>query len=188
MAASPAARRPAERPLGIVAASWGAAGLVALLAYAIQRLAGVVAQGLEHSWAWPHVAVAVVNALFMAWSEGYRGFQQAFSPRSAARVKWLAQHASPGQALLAPLFVMGYFGATRRRMAGVYLLTGFVVVAIVVIHYLPQPWRAALDVGVVIGLAWGLVSFLVALWRTLSAERFLVSPEVDEPSRRAASA
>ena len=175
-------RRMTQRELGIVAASWGAAGLAALLAYAIYRLAGVVAQGLEQAWAWQHVAVAFVNAVFMAWSEGYRGFQQSFSPRSAARVKWLAQHASPGQALLAPLFVMGYFCATRRRMAGVYLLTGFIVVAIVAIHYLPQPWRAALDVGVVIGLAWGLASFVAALRRTLSADGFPVSPEVREPN------
>ena len=175
---SPLAGKPAA--LGIVAAIWGAAGLVALLGFAIFRLAGVVSQGLEHAWGWQHIAVAAANAAFMAWSEGYRGFQQSFSPRTAARVKWLAQHASAVQALLAPLFVMGYFGTTRRRMIGAYLLTGFILLAIVAIQWLAQPWRAALDVGVVVGLAWGLASFAAALWRTLTTAGFAVSPEVAE--------
>ena len=169
--------------LGIVAACWGAAGLVALLGYAIFRLTGVVVDGLEETWRWHHIAVAGANAAFMAWSEGYRGFQLRFSPRSAARVKWLAQHASAAQALLAPLFVMGYFGTTRRRMIGVYLLTGFILVAIVAIHSLAQPWRAALDVGVVVGLAWGLASFVVALWRALTTAGFAVSAEVSDAPR-----
>ena len=175
---SPPARKPST--LGIVAAIWGTVGVVALLGYAIIRLAGVVAQGLEHSWGWQHMAVAAANVAFMAWSEGYRGFQQSFSPRSAARVKWLAQHASAVQALLAPLFVMSYFGATQRRMIGVYLLTSFILVAIVVIQWLAQPWRAVLDMGVVAGLAWGLASFVAALWRTLTTAGFVVSPEVAE--------
>ena len=152
----------------MAAAIWGAMGLVALLGYAIVRLASVVAEGMGHHWGWQHIAVAAGNTAFMAWSEGYRGFQLRFSPRSAARVKWLAQHANAMQTLLAPLFVMGYFGTTRRRMIGVYLLTGFILAAIAVIHGLAQPWRAALDIGVVVGLAWGLVTFLAALRRTLN--------------------
>ena len=142
---------PQSSAYRMAAAIWGAMGLVALLGYAIVRLASVVADGMGHHWGWQHIAVAAGNTVFMAWSEGYRGFQLRFSPRSAARVKWLAQHANAMQTLLAPLFVMGYFGTTRRRMIGVYLLTGFILAAIAVIHGLAQPWRAALDIGVVVG-------------------------------------
>ena len=173
---------PQSSAYRMAAAIWGAMGLVALLGYAIVRLASVVAEGMGHHWGWQHIAVAAGNTAFMAWSEGYRGFQLRFSPRSAARVKWLAQHANAMQTLLAPLFVMGYFGATRRRMIGVYLLTGFILAAIAVIHGLAQPWRAALDIGVVVGLAWGLVTFLAALRRTLNTAGFVVSPEVAEDS------
>lgn len=164
--------------VGVVAACWATVGLCGLLLFAIVRLAMVVAEGAEFSWDWRHWAVAAANAAFMAWSEGYRGFQLKFSPRSAARVKWLVHNASGLSTLLAPVFAMGYFNATRRRMVGVYGLTVFVVGAIVVVHALPQPWRAALDIGVVIGLAWGVASFLWSLKRTFATPGFPVSPEL----------
>lgn len=164
--------------VGLVAACWATVGLCGLLLFAIVRLSMVVAEGAEVSWDWRHWAVAAVNAAFMAWSEGYRGFQLRFSPRSAARVKWLRHHASGLSTVLAPVFAMGYFNATPRRLAGVYGLTVFVVGAIVLVHTLPQPWRAALDIGVVIGLAWGVASFLWSLKRTFSTPGFAVSPEL----------
>lgn len=177
---SAGASEPPPRILGAFAAVWGAGGLLALLLYSIARLSGIVVAGLAYPWEWHHLAVAVANAAFMAYSEGYRGFQLGFSPRSAARAKWLAHHASPLTAALAPLFVMGYFGATRRRMIGIYALTAFIVVAIVLIHSLPQPWRAALDIGVVLGLAWGAATFVSALRRTFREPGYPASPEVPE--------
>ena len=165
--------------LGFIAAAWGAAGLIVLLAFAVARLSGVVVVGLESAWGWHHIAVAALNAVFMAWSEGYRGFQQRFSPRCAARVKWLLDHPSPLTAALAPLFVMGYFAAPRRLMIGVYALTAGIAVAIVIVHSLPQPWRAALDIGVVIGLCWGVASFAWSLWRVLTTQDQPVSPQVE---------
>lgn len=169
---------PPVARLGVVAACWAVFGLCGLLLFAIVRLSMVVAEGADVPWDWRHWAVAAANAAFMAWSEGYRGFQLRFSPRSAARVKWLLHHASGLSTVLAPVFAMGYFNATPRRMVGVYGLTVFVVGAIVVVHALPQPWRAALDIGVIIGLAWGVASFLWSLKRTFAAPGFPVSPEL----------
>lgn len=179
MAISKPRRRGARATVwGLAAASWGAAGLVALLAYAIARLLGVIAAGWAVPWEWPHWSVAGVNAVFMAWSEGYRGFQLRFSPRCAARVKWLARNPAPLCGLLAPLFVMGFFGAPRGRVVATFVLTIAIVVAIVVVHALPHPWRAALDIGVVIGLAWGLATFGWWLWRVFAVPGYPVSPEV----------
>ena len=161
-----------------MAATWAAAGLIGLLAFAMVRLSWVVAAGLEATWDWRHWAAALANAVFMAWSEGYRGFQLRFSPRSAARVKWLAHHPSPLRTVLAPLFAMGYFDATPRRLVGVYALTAFVVAAIVAVHALPQPWRGALDIGVIIGLGWGAASFAWSLRQAFAAPGFPVSPEL----------
>ena len=161
--------RPSPSVLGVFAASWGAAGLIALLTFAVVRLSGVVWAGLEVPWQWHHMVVAAANTVFMAWSEGYRGFQRGFSPRCAARVKWLLEHSSLLQALLAPLFVMGYFGATRQRKIVVYGLTVGILAAILIIHALAQPWRAALDIGVVVGLTWGIVSFVWSLSAALRA-------------------
>ena len=166
--------------LGVVAACWATVGLCGLLLFAMVRLSMVVAEGAGLSWEWRHWAVAAANAAFMAWSEGYRGFQLKFSPRSAARVKWLVHRASVLSTIFAPIFAMGYFNATPRRLASVYGLTVFVVGAIVVVHALPQPWRAALDIGVVIGLGWGVASFLWSLKRTFATPGFPVSPELAE--------
>lgn len=156
--------------IGLVGAAWGLAGLTGLLVFAVYRLAGVVVAGLEWPWGWHHVAVAGVNAVFMAWSEGWRGFQQSFSPRVARRLRWLRNHPSTVRVAFAPLFAMGYFGATRARLIGIYALTGGIVVLIVVVHLLPQPWRAVLDIGVVIGLTWGVFSILACTWRVFNGE------------------
>ena len=64
--------------------------------------------------------------------------------------------------------------APRRRLA----LTAAIVVAIVVIHALAQPLRAALDIGVVLGLTWGLASFLISLKRAFAAPGYPTSPQV----------
>ena len=164
--------------LGGLAAAWGALGLLVVLGYAVARVGGVAVDGLDHPWRWEHIAVAIANTVFMAWSEGYRGFQKSFSPRCAARAKWLRAHPGTLRALLAPLFVMGYFGTTKRRLAGVYGLTAGIVVAIVIIHALPHPWRAALDIGVVVGLVWGMASFVWELARALRQPDYPVSPEL----------
>ena len=149
--------------LGRLAAAWGALGLLALLGYAIWRVGGVALAGLEHPWRAEHVALAAANVVFMAWSEGYRGFQKSFSPRCAARTRWLREEPTALRTVLAPLFVMGYFAAPKRRLVAVYGLTIGIVAAVLAIHALPQPWRAALDIGVVVGLLWGVASYLLAL-------------------------
>ena len=51
---------------------------------------------------------------------------------------------------------------------------------VIVVHQLPQPWRGIVDAGVVLGLAWGLVSFLVLSARALRAGVYPVDPEVRE--------
>ena len=163
---------------GVMAAVWGAAGLMALLGFAVARLTAVVLDGLDADWQWMHVATAAANAVFMAWSEGYRGFQLRLSPRGAARVKWLLENPSALRIALAPLFVLSYFGAPRRRIVATYALTLGIVVAIVLLHALPQPWRAALDIGVVIGLAWGMASFAWSLLAVLGPRQAPVSPEI----------
>lgn len=150
--------------LGIVALAWGTAGFALLLITALARLAGVAIESLEYDWAWFHYAVFAANLTVMAWFEGYRGFQRSYSPRFAARARHLLHHATPAQALLAPLACMGFLWATRRRLIVVWTLTVGIILIVAIYRALPQPWRGILDAGVFVGLGWGLLATLFAVW------------------------
>jgi len=168
------------RMLGYFGAVWGIAGIAALLAYAAWRLAGVAAAAWNHDLYLYHWLVLAAHVAFMAWSEGYRGFQQSFSPRIVARAKYLIAHPRLAHVLLAPLFCMGYFRATRRRMISVYALTVFIVLLIIAVRWLPQPWRGIVDAGVVVGLSWGLISIGAFILKALTADDYPYAPEVPE--------
>lgn len=134
---------------------WAIVGFSALMLWAIYRLALISIEALQMSLGPLAWTLLIANTLFMAWSEGYRGFQQAYSPRFAQRVARLSKRNTPVDTLLAPFFAMGYYGAERKRMLTTYLLTAMLVVLIIVFHQIPQPWRGILDAGVVVGLSWG---------------------------------
>ena len=137
---------------------WGVAGVVAVLVYAVFRLTAISIEAFDHAFAWRHWVLLIGNTAFMAYSEGYRGFQRGYSPRIVARAAALIETPSPLRVALAPLFCMGYFHTTRRRLIAAYVLTVGVVALIVLFQYIPQPWRGILDAGVVVGLSWGVAS------------------------------
>jgi len=165
----------------LVAAYWGVIGVMGIVFYAIVRLAayvvGAFAVGLD---AFQWLALAA-NVIFLAWSEGYRGFQLKFSPRVAARALYLRRcPTSPVTRLFAPLFCIGYFDASRRTRTVAWAGTIGIVILILLVHRLDQPWRGIVDAGVVVGLSWGLVSMVVMAVATFRAGEYLVSPEVPD--------
>ena len=159
--------------MGPLAAAWGIAGVTGLLATAILRLAPVAAEALASSAMTPgHWALLAAWVAAMAYFEGYRGFQLAFSPRVAARARHLSRHPTVVRAALAPLFCMAYFAApTRRRLTSV-AVTVAVAVLVVAMRHVPQPWRGLVDTGVLVGLAWGLVSLWVFTALAFGTTRF----------------
>lgn len=110
--------------------------------------------------AW-HWGFAVGWTIFMAYSEGYRGFQLRFSPTVVARAWHLAEGGRPHQLLLAPAFCMGFFHASRRRLLTSWILTAAIISLIIGIRFLAQPWRGLIDLGVVVGLLWGSISIVI---------------------------
>ncbi|MBW2734087.1 MAG: hypothetical protein JRH20_16995 [Deltaproteobacteria bacterium] len=94
----------------------------------------------------------------MAYGKGYRGFQKGFSPRVAARAAYLRRHPTLLRTLLAPFFCMGFFHIVRRQQIVIIALTVMIVIFVIVARQLPQPWRGMVDMGVVIGLTWGVIS------------------------------
>jgi hypothetical protein len=153
-----------------IAYYWGLLGVFGLIASAVLRLSPRIWE-LEASMLSPlHWLVLVVFTPYMAYAEGYKGFHLNFAPRVVARAVYLREHLGDryqGRALLqgllcllAPLFCMGFFHATRRRMLISWILTAAIVALVFAVSHTPQPWRGIVDAGVVTGLALGLVSLL----------------------------
>lgn len=142
----------------ILAIIWGIGGILLLLLFAIWRLFPNALDAFNFEFNFLHWLLLLVNTLLMAYYEGYKGFQLAFSPRIAARARYLSEHGTIFQLILAPFFCMTYFDAPQRRVRATWILTICIVILIIIFQQLPQPIRGILDVGVVIGLAWGSIS------------------------------
>ena len=137
---------------------WGIGGTCLLLIDALWRLMPFVIEIFRHpltpfQWLLMGIWVSV-----MAYAEGYRGFQLRFSPRVVARSSWLSETDYTGLKLLAPLVAMGMITATRRRLVASWLLVTGIVILVLLIRQLEQPWRGVVDAGVVVGLGWGLLA------------------------------
>ena len=163
---------------GYLGAVWGLAGVLVLLLSATMRLLPKALDAFSYPLVWYHWLGLIGVVLGMAYAEGYKGFQKAFSPRTAARARYLRDHPLFVHVLFAPFFCMGYFHATRKRMVTSVSLTLGIVMLIILVSFISQPWRGIIDAGVVVGLVWGIVSLVAAAVRYLGPGPFLVSPEV----------
>ncbi len=173
-----------ERPItitGAIAAAWSLAGLLLLLGYAIWRLSLYTFESLQMSLNWMHWIVFTGFMLFMAHSEGYKGFQKSFSPRFAARAKYLLQNSTFMQCFLAPLFCMGYFHAPKRRVITSIVLTIAIFVFILLFRYVPQPWKGLMDAGVVVGLIWGMISTILFCIKAFTNSQYNWDAEIKCP-------
>lgn len=165
---------------GTIGAVWGLTGILALLLSAVLRLWPLVVDAFSHPLTWYHRVALLAIALGMAYFEGYKGFQMAFSPRTAARARYLLHNPRPLHIVLAPFFCMGYFFATKRRKITSISLTVGIIILVVLVRFLAQPWRGIIDFGVVVGLAWGIVSLLAFSIQALGEDSYPYAPEVPE--------
>ena len=145
------------RVFGLV---WGLGGVLALLGFAVWRLAPLAFELRELPLGLLHWGALVFSVGYMAYAEGYKGFHLGFAPRVVVRAAYLWRNPGPGLVLLAPLFCMGFVHATHRRMLATMGLTLMILCFIAIARQLPQPWRGILDAGVVVGLSIGVCSIL----------------------------
>ncbi len=135
---------------------WGAGAIVLSLLDAIHRLGRFVVEGVTQGLMTPFMLTAtVVWCVVIVYFEGIRGFKRALAPRIAARLWLLAQHGSYTQKLLAPLHALSLFDSTPRRKRISWALLTFVIAMILIVRKLPQPYRASVDLGVVLALGLG---------------------------------
>ena len=141
-----------------VAFSWGIAGVLMLLLFALYRLAPMALELTEHELTAGQWLALGFSIIYMAYAEGYKGFHRAFAPRVVVRALYLKNHAKPLHVILAPLFCMGYIHATRRRQLVSIGVTLAIICFIFLARTLSQPWKGILDAGVVVGLSLGILS------------------------------
>lgn len=138
--------------------AWGLGGVALVLLEAVVRLAMIAASVVTEELTPLQWVVALAWTAFMAYAEAWRGFHQRFSPRAVARALAVAERGTWWQVAAAPLVAMGLVHATRRRLVSTWLLVVGIVVMVLLVRALPEPWRAIADLGVVIGLGGGLLS------------------------------
>ena len=164
--------------------AWGLGGVMALLVFAIYRLAPLAFELADLRLNLLHWAALIFSVAYMSYAEGYKGFHLGFAPRVVVRAQYLGRDPRPGFVLLAPLFCMGFVHATPRRKLATIGLTVMIVCFIAVARQLPQPWRGILDAGVVAGLSIGICSilyFMALAW--LARQSIDVSADTPEAAR-----
>jgi hypothetical protein len=169
-----------------LAAFWGVLGFVAVMAKALWQLTPIALEPLrDHSMTTLQIGLYAGWVVFMAYSEGYKGFQRQLAPRMAARSLYLARYPRPLWVLLAPAFCMGLFHATRRRLIVSWVILIGVVILVIAVRQLAQPWRGMVDGGVVVGLTWGTIAvlwyFILALTGRVPAISLDVPERLDAP-------
>jgi hypothetical protein len=147
----------------LLARSWALAGLVLLLGRASVSLTlkgyhEVVAPGLLTPVEW--MALAGIALLFV-WGEGWMALHRKWAPRVAGRIRDLDAELGALGLVLAPLHAVGLVGAPRRTLVRTWSGVAAIVVAVVLVRQLAQPWQGMIKLGVAGALALGVVSLTV---------------------------
>ena len=143
--------------------AWGIGGVLLLLMCAVMRLGPMALELTGMELQQIHWIALGISIVYMAYAEGYKGFHRAFAPRVVARASYLHAHPRPVHVMLAPVFCMGYIYATPRRKLLSFALTSMIIVLVLLVRLLPQPWRGIVDAGVVTGLVFGILSIVYFL-------------------------
>lgn len=163
--------------MGIIGAIWGCFGVCTILLFAIIRLTPHALEAIGGGLSALQWLLLVLWCVFMLFTEGYRGFQKKFSPRTAARVRYLRDQPQLLRTIFAPIFCMGFFHANKKTRIIAYCLTFGILILVLLVRLLDQPWRGIIDVGVVLGLSYGLLSFLYFTYLAMTRDQFAHSPE-----------
>lgn len=163
---------------GTFAAWWGIGGVVALLVQALYRLTPRAVEALAMDLQVHHWIVLAVWLAFMAHAEGWRGFHRRFSPRVVARAWTLRQGAPILHVVLAPLYCMSLFHATKKGRMVAWILVLAIALLVAVVSRFDQPWRGIVDAGVVVGLGIGTLSILWHAVRAASGTPPTIAPDL----------
>ena len=135
---------------------WAVAGVCALFAEAIVQLGrrgiATLRAGLEpEEW----LALVLLSAAFL-YGEGVGALERRWVPGLVARARELSAGSARWQRALAPLYAMSLVGAERKSSGRAWLGVGLIILAVLLVRALPEPWRGIVDFAVALALLWGL--------------------------------
>ena len=142
------------------ASAFGVLSVVTLLGNAIARLVPIATFPLLSSITRTQSIVYALFVAFMLYVQGYKAFHLKFSPLVVARAAHLPSEPFLYRTLLAGPYCMGLVRATNKRMIISWSTSIGVTLLIVLVKYLPYPWRSIVDGGAVAGLTVGTLSIL----------------------------
>lgn len=164
--------------IGYLGVAWAVIGLTLIFISAIIRIAPHPIEAIRSGLSFGEWVTLLIWCAFMLFAEGYRGFQKQFSPRFASRALYLFNNPYRSHLFFAPLFCIGYIYATRKRKLSAWLLSLGIIFLVVGVSHIAQPWRGIIDIGVIIGLVYGLVSVHYFCIRAIITHDSSVNPEV----------
>lgn len=151
-----------------VAGHWALIGIALLLGKAVMRLGWrgwiVLSDGVTAFQGF--VAVLLVGAFL--YGEGMLALERRWVPSLLHRVDRLPDEGNRWNRLGAPLYAMSLIGAPAKTLVRAWAGVGAIVVAVLVVRALPDPWRAMIDLAVAAALAWGLLALVRAVVRSYS--------------------
>lgn len=165
---------------GTLIFAWAVGGVCLVLLRAVVALTPLAVEGMRMHLDTIQWVALVAWVLFSIYAEGYRGFHTQFSPRVVRRALHLARNPRPLYVVLAAPYAMGLLYATPRRRAIAWGVVFGIVTLVIMVRMLPQPWRGIVDVGVVLGLALGLLSIAWFLGRALLGHEPPIPADVPE--------
>ena len=162
----------------ILGCLWGFLGITFLLGHGVSCLIPYVIELSDFLLNRVHYIALSFSVFLLGYAEGYKGFQLKFSPRAASRISVILKEPTYLRIIFAPFFCMGFFDSSTKRKILSYGLTGIIIVLIILVSKLPQPWRGIVDAGVLLGLSWGIISFWIFTFRLLLKKNIYVDPEL----------
>jgi len=169
-------------------ALWGVLWVTALLSQAIVRLLPrAIEPWTEGRMSVLQMALYVGVVVVMAYSEGYRAFQLRFSPRVVSRAVHLGKNPKPLHVALALFFCMSLFHSTKRQKTVSWFFVFGIIILVVLVRQLSQPWRGIIDGGVVVGLGWGVAAIWWIFGRALMGHAAPEPPDLPEVAQAAAA-
>ncbi len=143
-----------------VATGWAMIGVSILFASATYRMGSrgiATMQGGLSAGEW--VALVLLTLAFV-YGEGFRALDRRWVPGLVQRARRLRREGGTLLRVLAPLYGLSLIGVDRRKLVRAWAGTTAIVLAVLLVRSLPEPWRGITDFAVAAALAWGLVAIL----------------------------